>query len=594
MNQSWTTRLENSSWLPLAVIIGGVTLLFWNVLLEPATAWIGDGCMVDFQTTVGRLWLLHFHHYDFQELSQTVYLTYPAPVNLVSELGFLLDISLMVSAQVLFGQILGYNIGAWLILVCLAMSVYSCARNFKLTPWFAATASLITLSAPPIAEQVAHGRHYQLLALAAATMCLAQWPLAVAGRRWAAVRCGIWLAVTVLAHAFTGELVGVFLLGVAVTAFVRASRSERRQLVEQSLWAGGAAGLVAAGPVIMLASHLPVGEESIGMFSGYEAYYLKIFLESELLGASPVELARIGFLRIVPFALAATAILVKERRATVLFFLALLLGALLVVWGPYQRVAIPVPWGDTLDFRIPLPYVALRAVLPYFWRMLWLMRVTLFANVAVGILAAVTLSWVYHAMRNKPWHARSGIALAMTLTIAQPVASGILPIVHTHTEAAPETAALMARIRNSPDVKAVFLIEKALHLQMLFQRPVAMPKWSFAPDCNGRTLHNCGSSFEGFVDMPQGLFPEEQIRLGLCYLKDRGVTHLLFAARELRRTAGTYSPESEAAIDAGEDQVRTVLRQVARLADQAGRTELYELNSCIESPELRGAKLPEL
>ena len=598
MDQSWATRLQRTNWLPPAIIIAAVTLLFWDVLLEPASAWVGDGCMVDFQTTVGRLWLLQFHHYDFEELSRTVYLTYPAPVNLVSELGFLLDISLLVSAQVLFGQVLGYNIGVWLILVCLALAVYRCARCFELTPWFAAIASIITLSAQPIAEEVANGRHYQLLAVATATLCVAEWPKLVAGHRFAAVRCGIWLAVTVLAHAFTGQLVGVFILGVAVATLVRSSEGARGGLVEQLLWMGGATVLLASGPAIMLASHLPVGEESIGMLSGYEAYYLKVHRSTELLGVSPVELMRTGMLRILPLALAATALLVKSRRATVVFFLALFVGALLVVWGPYQRIAIPIPGSETLEFSIPLPYLALRAVLPYFWRMLWLIRVVLFANVALGVLAAVTLSWAYWALRNRLWQARAVVGLAIFLSLAQSVAGGSTPLVHTHvleaTEDSAETAALMARIRNSPEVKAVFLIEKALHLQMLFERPVSMPKWIFAPDCNGRTLRNCGLSFAGFVEMPESSTPAERIRLGLCYLEERGVTHLLFAARKLQRPAGNYSPESEAALDAEEDRVKAVLRQVAKLVDQGGGSEFYELQQCAESPKAKGAKLPDV
>ena len=600
MNPSWATRLKRNKWLPLAAVIGGVTLMFWHVLLEPASAWVSDGCMVDFQVTVGRLWLLQFHHYDLEELSRTVYMYYPTPVNLLSELGFLLDIILLVCTQVLFGQTMGYNVGVWLILVGLALAIYRCARCFELPPWFAAVAALVTLTAQPIADEVANGRLYQILAVATATLCLAEWPRLTTGSRQAAVRCGIWLAVTILAHAFTGQLVGLFVLGVAVVALVRANKEERGRLVEQLLWTGGAGFLVAVGPVIMLASNLPVGEKSIGMLSGYKDYYLKVQGTEDLVGSSPVDLIRMGMLPILPLALAAAALLVKKHRTATVFFMALLVGALLVVWGPYQRVVFP-SWSSSFlpsQFNIPMPYLALRAVVPYFWRMLWLTRVALFANVAVGILAAVTLSWAYQALRNRPWQARGMVGLALLLTLVQPILDESLPLAHAHTleatEGGAESAALMERIRNSPDVKALFLFEKALHLQRYFQRPVSMPKWMSGPGCDNRTLETCGHTFEAYVEMPPNLPEAEQIRIGLCYLKNNGTTHLLFAARKLQCRAGNYSaPKSAASIDAKEYEVKAVLRQVANLVDEGGGTELYELKTCKESPKAIASKLPQ-
>ena len=596
MDRHWVTRLKRSAWLPPATLVAAVTLFFWHVLLRPTTAWVGDACSIDFQGTLQQLWLLRFHHYDLGELSRTVYMTYPIPVNLFSELGFILDVGLLAGMQAILGTVLGYNVGAWAILVGLGLAIYRCARQFDLTPWFAAIAALIAVSAEPVAIEVAFGRHYQILSLATATLCLAEWPRLTSGDRWASMRTGLWLAVTVFAHAFTGLLVGFFLLGVAVVAVWRAAAGQRKPLLAQLLWAGGATFLLAIGPVILQMNHLPSGEEGIGMLSGYEEYYRRVFQRPELRGLSPLRLVRSGLVRLLPLGLAAVALLVKSRRPAALFFTSLLVLSVVVVWGPYQRAFLPIPGSPQMEIVVPLPYIALRAVLPYFWRLLWLERVVLFASVAVGILSGVTLAWAYRALRSTPLRARGAVVIALVLCLAQPVAHGALPLARSHvveeTEEGAAAAALLERVRTSADVKVVFSIARALHLQERFERPVSAPKWTYYVSCDNRTLDNCGRFFDSFVEMPHSLAAKERIRLGLCHLENAGTTHLLFFPRKLIRRAGfRHDPVKEAAVEAEQNRVREVLQQLAPLVDEGGGIQLYKLRACTESPKAKASGL---
>jgi len=591
--------LERANWLPSASLIAAVTLFFWHVLLRPTSAWVGDACSIDFQGTLQQLWLLRFHHFDLSELSGTVYMTYPTPVNLLSELGFLLDIGLLAGTQALFGSVLGYNVGAWLILVGLALAIYHCARRFEISPWFAAIAGILAVSAGPVADEVSSGRFYQIFSLATAIACLAEWPQLKAGSRWAAIRTGGWLTVTVLAHAFTGQLIAVFLFCTALVTLARADKTQRVPLSLQYALAAGATLLLAVGPVLLQMANLPSGEEGIGMLSGYEAYYLRVFQSAELHGLSPLQLVRQGILRIVPLGLAGAALLVRNRRGTALLFAALFVGSLFVVWGPYHyAVMTPPGGGDPVAFDIPLPYLALRAILPYFWRLLWLKRVVLFANVAVGILAAMTLAWAYHALPVRRIWARLLVALAVAITFAQPLTEGYLPLTHSlvveETDGGAEAAALLERVRLSTDVKVVVSIARALHLQERFQKPVSAPKWTYYVSCDNRTLYNCGRFFDSFVEMRSHLPATERIRLGLCHLERAGTTHLLFFPRRFiaRATFGEDGAD-EALVEARQEEILGVLKGLANLIDEGGGIQLYELRRCKESPKARGSGLPK-
>ncbi len=340
MGHGWIARVVRSNRLPPAVLVGGVTLFFWHVLLRPTSAWVGDACEIDFQGTLQQLWLLRFHNYDIGEISRTIYMAYPTPVNLLSELGFLLDIGVLASMQALFGAILGYNIGALLLMVGLALAVYYCARRYGLPPWFAVVAGLLTVSAAPVAKELMAGRFYQILSLATATVCLAEWPRLTSGDRWAAIRTGIWLTVTVLAHAFTGQLIAVFLLVTAAATLLRTTKGQRKALLVQYLWAGGVLFVTAIGPVIIQLFYLPSGEESGGMFSGYEDYYLRVLNLQELVGLSPLHLVGLGHLRVAVLALATVALFLRRRQPGVPLFAGLFVSALFVVWGPYHHTVV--------------------------------------------------------------------------------------------------------------------------------------------------------------------------------------------------------------------------------------------------------------
>jgi hypothetical protein len=586
--------------MPPVILVFGVTLFFWHILQRPMSAWVGDACTIDFQGTVQQLWLLRFHNFDLAELSRSVYMTYPTPVNVLSELGFLLDIGVLASMQALFGAILGYNIGAWLILVGLALAVYYCARRYDLSPWFATVAGLITVSASPIAEELTSGRFYQILSLATATVCLAEWPRLTSGNRWAAIRCGFWLTVTVFAHAFTGQLIGFFLLITAVVTLFRTGNGSRRGLLIQYLWASGVLLLLALGPVIFQLTHLPSGEESIAMLSGYEEYYFSVFQVRELKGLSPLKLLGQGHLRVFVLVLAAGALFVRNRCTGVLLFAGLLVGAMFIVWGPYHHTSISTVGGQSTGLKVPLPYLLLRAVLPYFWRLLWLKRVVLFGNLALGILAAMTLSWAYSAWgRRSNWvQARLLVPIALLLSFLQPVATGFLPLSHSLAvldgPRGIEAAALLERVRTSPDVKVVISMSRALHFQERFEKPVSSPKWTYVVSCDNRTLHSCGSFFESFVPMPPSISAVEQVRLGLCHLQQAGTTHLLFFPRKLiTRNHFNRESEKEKVLGAQQKEIRFALRQIADSVDAGGGIELFRLRACEAPPVAKASTVSE-
>jgi hypothetical protein len=596
----WIDRVARSNWLPPATLVLGVTLFFWHILQRPVSAWVGDACSIDFQGTVQQLWLLRFHNFDLGELSRTVYMTYPTPVNLLAELGFLLDIGLLASMQALFGAILGYNIGAWVILVGLALAVYHCARRYGLSPWFAAVAGLITVSASPIAEELTSGRFYQILSLATATLCLAEWPKLTSGDRFAALRLGCWLTATLFAHAFTGQLIGVFLLVAAAITLCRIDRSNRRMLVFQYLRTSAVLFLLATGPALFQLSHLPSGEKNIEMLSGFGDYYHSVLQSRELEGLSPFQLLRQGHLRFIVVLLAAGALFNRSMRSVVLLFVGLLAGALFVVWGPYYSTTLSTVGADPISLNIPLPYLILRAVVPYFWRMLWLKRVVLFGNLALGILAAMTLSWAYYSWKDRMRRGQASllVAIALFLSLLQPVATGFLPL--HHTLAIPdgpgglEAAALLERVRTSPEVKVVISMSRALHLQQMFEKPVSSPKWAHVVSCHNQTLSNCGWFFESFVPMPSSLPATEQIRLGLCHLEQEGTTHLLFFPKEMNtRNHIDNGSEEEALMQAQQEEIRGVLRRTADLVDAGGGIELFRLRKCEEAPAARSSTMVE-
>ena len=598
MNRRWLMGWQQSAWLPLSTLIAAVTLCFWHILLQPTTAWVGDACSIDFQGTLQQLWLLRFHNYDFGELSQTVYLNYPIPVNLFAELGFLLDIALLACNQALFGSVLGYNLGAWMILVGLALAVYHCARRFRLSPWFAAAAALITVSAEPVSVEISSGRFYQLVSLALATLCLAEWPLLTSGRRGAAIRTGLWLTLTVLAHAFTGQLLAAFLLGAAVVTLARANQGERRDLVRQCLWAGATTLLLATGPIVFQMAHLPSGEGNQGMYLGYQEYYQRVLHVADLQGLSPLQLVSHGHLRIATLLLAAAALFIHRHRPAALLFAGLFIGALFVVWGPYQHISIPLLSGPELEFDVPLPYLAMRATLPYFWRLLWLKRVVLFANLAVGVLAAMTLSQLYVALRKRPVRAYLAVAIAALLCLLPPLLDGRLPlprsVVVEELEDGPAAAAILARVQSSQEVKVVFSIARVLHLQERFEKPVSAPKWAKLVSCDNRTMENCGLLFGSFLEMPENLPAKEKLRRGLCHLQESGTTHLLFFPMRFIRHAGFRSdPATEIQVEGEQERIRSALRELARLEDEGGGIELYKLVRCGESSPVSLLELPE-
>lgn len=590
MDRPRLMRLQHAAWLPVSALICATTLCFWHVLLQPTTAWVGDACSIDFQGTLQQLWLLRFHHYDLGELSHTVYLNYPTPVSLFSELGFVLDILLLASTQALFGSVLGYNLGAWVIFVGLALAIYHCARRFGLAPWFAALAALIAISAEPITLEIASGRLYQLVALATASACLAEWPLLASANRLAAIRMGVWLTLTILAHPFTGQLMALFLLVTSLVTLVRADGGARVILTRQFLWAGGATLLLATGPIVFQLAHMPSGEESQGMLSGYHEYYQRVLHLAELKGMAPWQLVGHGHLRIIVLALAAAGLFVRRYRPATFIFAGLFVGALLVVWGPYQHVIIPFLDGQELAFDIPLPYLALRATLPYLWRLLWLKRVLPFANLAMGMLAAMALSQLYLALRSRPFRAHLVVAVATALCLVQPLANRSLPLprslVIEELEEGPEAAALLARVKSSPEVGVVFSIARVLHLQERFEKPLSAPKWASFVSCDNRTLDDCGRLFESFVEMPDDLPAREKLRRGLCHLEQTGTTHLLFFPLRFIRHAGFRSdPAREATVAAEQDEIRGTLHELARLADEGGGVELYQLLPCNSSPD---------
>ncbi len=249
---------------------------------------------------------------------------------------------------------------------------------------------------------------------------------------------------------------------------------------------------------------------------------------------------------------------------------------------------------------IPLPYLLLRTSLPYFWRLLWLELVVLFGNLALGILAAMTLAWAYSKLvaQQRPVWARSMVVGTLALCLLQPVLAGALPFRHSQgIQDGPrgaEAAALLERVRTSPEVEVVFSFRQALHLQEQFEKPVSAPKWSCCVSCNNQTVHSCGGFFDSFVEIPEDKGPIERLRLGLCYLQQTGTTHLLFFPREMiTHSLLDRGSEEEAVLQAQQEEVRATLRQIADPVDSGGGVDLFRLRSCKETPRAKASGLGE-
>jgi hypothetical protein len=590
-------QLITSRILPPVLLVVFATLCFSRTIPHLSSSYVGDVCAIDFQGTLQQLWLLQFHHFDVQALSNTTFMTYPTPVNLFAELGFLLDIGLLALLQALLGFVAGYNVAVWLLFTGLGLATWHCGRRFGLSPWFAALSGVLLLSAQGVLVEVAFGRHYQVLSLATATLAFAEWPRVVAGRRFAAVWLGVLCVITLFAHAFTGMVAALVLGTVAFVALWRGDDPARGHLLVQLGIVAATALVAAVAPVLVQMHHLPTGEEGIAMFTGYTEYYRRILSMDELEGMSPLDLVKYGRLRLVPLGLAVAALFAGRRIPVVSFFSAVLILALIIVWGPYQTLYLNnVPGLTPQAVRIPLPYLGLRAVVPYFWRLLWLSRVALFANLAVALLAAWCLAWVNHALRDRKPVATVIAGAVLALAIAQPARDGKLLLPRTPSLAlmsseGRKAAEMLGRVRHDARVKVIYSFPRSLHLQRYHSRPLSSQKWTFEASCGDRSLENCARHFASFVEIAQGLSPQEEIRSGLCHLADTGTTHLLYVPRALLRTADfIVDGASEEAQRVEEAVLKATFSQMATEVDRGGEMALYRLERCPAAPAARASR----
>lgn len=583
-------------WVPPVALIVATTLVFGRLALNLTHGFIGDLCAIDFQGTIQQLWLLSFHGLDLEALSSTTYLTYPTPVNLLAELGFLFDVGLIAAVQWVFGFVAGYNIGVWVIYCGLALATYLCARRFGLEPWAATFAGLVIATAQPVLIEVAFGRHYQVLSLATVALALAEWPLILAGRKSAAIRLGVWCTVTLLAHAFTGMVLGIVIVIAAGVALWRHCDGDCRGLVLRLLLAAGVALATALPPVLLQMNNLPSGEEGIGLFTGYSAYYLRVLQVSELQGMAPWTLVLYGRLRLLMLGLAILGILAFWRRPLGPLFLVVLLVAIAVVWGPYATINLANPGGTPEVYEVPLPYLFFRTLVPYFWRLLWINRVVLFANLAVAILAASALAFVATNTRKWPWLTPVLAVVVLAIGMVRPYESGKLPlpespVVSKVPDKGHEAATMLRRMGADPRIDVVYSYPRALHLQRHYQKPLAVVKWAFETMCGDRSLEQTAKHFSSFVDLPASQSPAEEIGAGLCHVQAKGATHLLYVPRHLLRTTSFYVPSEDDLAESVQEQI--LLKTFDALAtpvDRGGGLVLYQLDPCETAPPARASR----
>jgi hypothetical protein len=357
--------------------------------------WLGGGDLIaadwtgiDARGTWHIYWMFHSHWPHLGDLFHTTLMNHPSGVAFLAPEGLYTDHFLMILCQSVFGLVMGYNAGVFVLLCALAGAVYLLALRFSGSPWASFAASTLILTGHSVRHSVEMGFNYQISALAFAALCLADLPAMMEGSRKAGLKVGLWLGLTTVSYLYYGYLLVVFAVPSALVYLMVIRSTETRWAVPVG-WAALVSVLISAAPGLFVLSN-------IGSISGMQGDSVL----ANLFPASDPAQYHAGILSVMPFTMDPITLVGEHQvRITVLwlsiiglwrlprawqaFWGAFFLVGILAIWGPYAGLDPQNP-----DRGIRLPYWLLYNHMPLLWRFRYLIRCLPFVDLCMVVLAA--------------------------------------------------------------------------------------------------------------------------------------------------------------------------------------------------------------
>jgi hypothetical protein len=331
----------------------------------------------------------HWSHLG--DLSHTAMRNFPGGVPFLGPNSIYPDHILIIGLQSLFGPVMGYNLGIWILLSLLGLGVFWVTRKFTGGSWVGFAAAALFLTGRSCRLMIAQGLNYQIPSLLFTALLLAELPALFNGNVNAGRRAGLWLALAGISYWFFGYLL-VLILAPAIGCYWCIEKRGMMKAIKPAVWAVLVAVPVTLVPFVWVLSNISTIS---GLQGGLEQSLFPPddYMQEELMRTFHMAITWDkffweGWLRPTVTAFAIIGFFLLDSKWKV-FWAAFVAMAVIISLGPVALDGRPEDMSV-----IKLPYWYLYHYFPLLWRFRYLNRVSMFLDLALVVAAAQGLMFV--------------------------------------------------------------------------------------------------------------------------------------------------------------------------------------------------------